>query len=481
MDHAAVLQGESLMSKTTTLSLLAGAGVALGSAPAAFAADQAYTNADEVRSIVSEMLADAETRSSLMTSAGAGGYDDGFYLADSTGNFRLNITGAVQFRYTLNFRDKNDELDESDFDSGFSTPRTDLQFNGNVINPNIFYTVWARFDSDGGSFDLSDAFVGYRFDNGFYLKWGQFRAQFLREDNVRGYYQLAADRSLTNQVFRQGNVQGIELGYESEDFRIIGAFSDGLNSANSEFSSNPSYTAFYDPITGDLSRIAPGIAAQGAGETDLAFTLRAEIKFAGTWDQFTDFTSMPGDEFAWMLGFAGHFQYTDSDRVTITEVPPPAVPAGTGGNQWYGSWTVDLSFEGNGWNFFFAGVGGYSQYDDITTNNGTGDRADRTFDDYGLVAQGGIFIPESDWEFFVRYDGTFFDDNDRAPGGTDTFSTVTFGTNWYWSGHAAKFTFDVQWFLDSRHQILVREEKLGWLGSGNDNEFSLRFQFQLLF
>ncbi len=473
------------MSKTTTLSLLAGAGVALGSAPAAFAADQAYTNADEVRSIVSEMLADAETRSSLMTSAGAGGYDDGFYLADSTGNFRLNVDGAVQFRYNFDFRDEDSDVatDESDFDSGFNFPRVDLKFSGHVINPNIFYTVWGRFASEGGDFELSDAFVGYRFDNGFYLKWGQFRAQFLREDNVRGYYNLAADRSLTNEVFRQGNVQGIELGYEAEEFRIIASFNDGFNTANTEFSENTSYGASYDPITGDLVTLRPGIGARTPGETDFGITLRAEIKLAGTWDQFQDFTSMPGDEFAAMIGIGGHFQYTDSDRVTFSaDVDPALLPIDvTGGNAWYGAWTVDLSLEGDGWNFFAAGMGGHTNADDIVVNAITGDRDDRTFDDFGVVVQGGIFVPETDWEFFARYDVTFFDDDDRAPGGTDSFNTLTFGTNWYWSGHAAKFTFDVQWFIDSRHQILEQQPQLGWLASSDDNEFAFRVQFQLLF
>ncbi len=473
------------MSKTTTLSLLAGAGVALGSAPAASAADQAYTNADEVRAIVSEMMSDAETRSSLMSSAGAGGYDNGFYLADSTGNFRLNIDGASQFRYTLNFRDDNDEFDDSDFDSGFSTPRTDIRFHGNVINPNIFYMVWGRFSSTGnGDFSLQDAYVGYRFDNGFYLKWGQFRAQFLREDNVRGWYQLAADRSLTSLVFQQGNVQGIELGYDSEDFRIIASFNDGFNTANTQFNDQTEITGVYDPITGDLVRTIPGIGAQTMGEADFGFTLRAEIKFAGTWDQFEDFTSMPGDEFAAMLGVAGHLQYTDSDRVNfMADIDPALLPFGTGdgGNLWYGTWTVDLSFEGDGWNFFIAGVGGYTDAEDILVNAITGETNDRDFADYGLVVQGGIFIPETDWEFFARYDAQFFDDTNRAPGGTDSFNTLTFGTNWYWSGHAAKFTFDVQWFLDSQNQILTQEPSIGWLNSGEDNEFALRFQFQLLF
>jgi len=467
------------MSMTTTLSLLAGAGVTLGSFETANAGDQAFTNADEVRAIVSEMMADAESRSSLMSSAGAGGYDDGFYLADSTGNYRLNFDGVVQFRYVFNFNDDNPAIgDESDFESGFQTTRTNLTFHGNVINPNIFYLVRGRFQRDGGSFDLQHAYVGYRFDNGVYLKWGQFRPQFMREQNIWGWYQLAADRSLTNQVFNQGDAQGIELGYNGEDWNLIFAFTDGFRTANTDYPLNTSYTAVYGGGIGGTSFVGlvPGIGI-GTGESDLAFTLRAEFKLAGGWDQFEDFTSMPGSEFAALIGVAGHFQWQDDDRVTVSGLPGVA----NGGAAWYGSWTVDLSLEGNGWNFFVAGVGGYTQVEDVVQDSIiTTSTSDVEYDDYGVVVQGGWFIPETDWELFARYDVTFFDNDDRSLV-DDSFSTITFGTNWYWSGHAAKFTFDVQWFLDEDNALFAGDTFTGYVNSGDDDQFVFRLQFQLLF
>ena len=62
------------MSKTRNLSLLAGAAVTLGAFGSAYAVEgQAYTSADEVRAIVANMMADAETRSSMMLQGG--GYE----------------------------------------------------------------------------------------------------------------------------------------------------------------------------------------------------------------------------------------------------------------------------------------------------------------------------------------------------------------------------------------------------------------------
>jgi hypothetical protein len=472
------------MSKTRNLSLLAGAAVTLGAFGNAYAVEgQAYTSADEVRAIVANMMADADTRSSMMLQGGGGGYDDGFYLADSGGNFRLNIRGLVQFRYVLNFQDEDDgeafdefgdpiDLDDADFESGFQNARTRIGFDGYVIDPNLFYNVelLASDPATGGSFNLQRAYVGYRWDNGFHLKWGQFRLQFLREENVNPEYQLAGDRSLTNEVFAQGDVQGIELGYSAEDFRIYAAFTDGFNSANTDVGTNTMAVAAFDGA-GDLIALSPAIGNRFTGEADIAITARGEIRFAGTWDQFEDFTSMPGSEYGVMLGIAGHYQWTDQDRVGGGAI---------GGDASVFSWTADISVEGDGWNFFIAGMGSWSDLEDVTVNTATGDTSDLDPNDYGLVIQGGIFIPETDWEFFARYDVTFFDDDERDLG-EDTFNVITAGVNWYWSGHAAKFTLDVQWFIDDDHPIFPGgNSQINYFGP-QDDEFNIRAQFQLMF
>jgi len=461
------------MSQIKCLSLVAGAGVSLTAALTASAVTP-VTNNDEVRAIVSEMLADADNRSSLLA-AGGGGHDGGmFYLADASGNFRLNVGGQVQFRYLLNFRDDIDggpnalpNRENDDFESGFQTSNTRLWFTGNIVDPNLYYAIIGNFDSDtGGNFNLEEAYAGYKWDNGFSLQWGQFVLPFLREKLVAPWYQLAADRSLTNETFDQGYSQGIQLGYASEDFRAMLAFSDGFRSANSQFGSvNSSPNGNF------------GFTGQG-GESDWAITARVEFKFAGAWDQFKDFTSMPESQFAAMLGLAGHIEGSAND---ILVQPDPADPTQDfQAETQFGGVTLDVSLEGDGWNLYAAGNVAFT---DNSADAGNG--ANNSTTDYGLVVQGGFFFPDTDWELFARYDGIFVDD-DRNSGNNDSddsFSTVTVGTNYYWSGHAAKFTFDVQYFIDNANDGLNTSANadIGYLGSGEDGEVTLRFQFQLLF
>lgn len=462
------------MKQTTCLSLVAGAGVSLTAVMSASGATP--TNNDEVRAIVSEMLADAEQRSSLLA-GGGGGHDGGqFYLADANGNFRLNVGGQIQFRYLVNFRDDADVAGDSgpnalpnrgndDFESGFQTANTRIWFTGNIVDPNLYYAIVANFDRDGGDFNLEEAYAGYKWDNGFSLQWGQFVLPFLREKLVAQYYQLAADRSLTDITFDQGYSQGIQLGYASEEFRAMLAFSDGFRSEDSEFGS----------VNGAFGNF--GFTGQG-GESDWAATARVEIKFAGAWDQFKDFTSMPGSQFGAMLGVAGHIEGSANDVAFTDGAGDPAE-----GETTFGGWTIDLSLEGDGWNLYLAGNGAYTNNSSDSAN--PGDPSDESFTDYGLVAQGGFFFPDTDWELFARYDGIFSDDDRTAGAGDDseTFSTVTVGTNYYWSGHAAKFTFDVQYFIDNLNDgfFTATNREIGYLGSGEDGEVTLRFQFQLLF
>lgn len=462
-----------IMRQTSRLCLLAGAVFGI-SGGALAESGQAWSNADEVRALVSEMQADAETRSSLLQSGGSAGHDGRhFFLGSADGNFRLEVSGQIQFRYYLNFRDDDDNngdgLAEDDFESGFQTRRTKLFFEGHVFDPNLFYRVSGNFyDDDGGNdgdLSLEDAFAGYRWDNGFSMMWGQFKLPFLREELVSSAYQLAADRSLMNEIFNQGRSQGVQLGYEAEDFRMALAFSDGFGSENSEFGTPRAVTP-----TGFF--VAPGGVA--GGEADYAFTGRAEIKFAGNWDQFQDFTSMPGSDYACMFGVAGHIEGGDDGSTTFT-----------GGDYAFYGWTADISVEGDGWNFYIAGVGEYSDYNDADLDGDGVSEGDINFGDYGLVAQFGMFIPDTDWEPFLRYDGVFADEDERGlDSDADQFNTLTFGANYYMYGHASKFTFDVVWFIDDvGNNALggVAQPQIGYLTDDNENELTFRLQWQLLF
>lgn len=460
------------MRRTLSLSMLAGAAFGVSGA-AAIAESGAPTGAsqDEVRAMVAEMLADAESRSSLLQGGGTAGHDGKFFLASPDGNFRMNISGQVQFRYTANFAedgsfvDRNedgviDDGDEEDeFDSGFENRRTRLVFDGTLYD-NMFYKLQGDFGRDGGDFELLDGYFGWDLGDGMKITVGQFKAPLLREELVSSKYQLAADRSFVNEFFTANRTQGIMFSNEMENLRYAFSVNDGAES-------------------GTLQQFGDGAfigEAQNTGfeqdGSDIAFTGRVEYLVSGEWGAFKDFTSEAGSAVSSMFGVAGHWQLgadrpgalgDDSDDVFV--------------------YTADFSVEGDGWNAFIAGMGSN------TDSNAPGGSSS---DNFGYLVQGGVNVTE-DTEVFGRFeqlhadgDGVFSEEN-RA-----TFVTV--GVNHYLHGHAAKFTLDVNYSFDEgiafgadpvngipENTSTLSAPGIGFLGSGDEDELFVRAQFQLLF
>ncbi|MBL0927062.1 MAG: hypothetical protein IBJ11_05330 [Phycisphaerales bacterium] len=476
------------MSQTNVLMLLAGAAITTV-APAALAEGQAPANRDEIRAIVSEVLADADSRSSLMQSSGAG-YDSGFVLGDASGNFKIRFNGLVQFRYNANFRRKNASADAANpngrsFTGGFQTNYTRLGVSGNIAEPNLIYEVRGVFDRGGsGAFNLENAFVGYKWD-GWMFRWGQFKTAFYRESNVDVEYQLTAGRSLTNQVFEQGYSQGMELSYTADDWRVMFAFTDGFRSANSDFGTNNRTSgALTAPNAITLDRGSFGFAKDG-GEGNYAVTLRGEYKFAGKWDDFKDFTGMPGKDFAAMIGAAGHIQGSRLDLPFGNSAGGGVIADGAGnpylGDTILGSWTVDANFKGDGWNAAIGGIGSHTRTK-VKAPAGSPDVGNIKFNDYGVFAQFGIFIPGTQIEPFVRWDCIVADKSNRdLTSGNRWFNTITVGGNYYIHGQAAKLTVDLQWFINRVNTLGVPDTAINYLSQDRRNEIAVRFQFQLLF
>ncbi|MBX3315517.1 MAG: hypothetical protein KF902_01490 [Phycisphaeraceae bacterium] len=425
------------MKKTTALFLVAGL------ATIASAQDPTL---DQSRAELANMKADAANRTSLLAAGADAGHDGkGFYMADGD-NFRLNVGGQVQFRYNMNFRDRDSAPDQNDeFTHGFQTRRTKLEFTGNVLNPNLHFMVVGAFNagdkttevgeesfsSGGGNFVLEDAWVAYDFNENLTMSWGQFKVPFNREEMVSSKYQLAADRSTMNETFNADRTQGLALEWHNDNFRIIGAFTDGYRAANSDFTSS--------------------------AEADYALTARIEYNTVGSWSRFKDFTSWRSAENVGLL-FGGAVHWQDGGET-----------GGTIDSELFGL-TADVSVEGKGWNLFGAV---------IWTNTEPASSSDR--DDWGFVVQGGVFVTNKD-ELFARWD-MLFPDSDAA--GDDDFTTLTFGWNHYFveESHAAKLTVDVLWYLDRTDETDIVSPSTGYnlLPSSDDDQWGIRAQFQLLF
>jgi len=360
------------------------------------------------------LVADAQSRSNLNSS----GHDaNGFFITNGNGA-RLNIGGDVQFRYTWNTNREGN----SDNNVGFSDPLARIRFSGN-INEQIDFMLEGGFNRQGGNFTLFDAYAGIRAFDGGRFQVGQFKLPFMKEVNVSDRYQLAIDRSIVSYVFGQGRSQGVQLSYNTDSFRLVGAVSDGFNTVNTEYT---------DP-----------------SESNTALTVRGEYSILGNNGDFSQFTSETNDENALLAGAAFHYQEGSTQSTSY-------------------SYTGDLTWKNHGWNAFVSGVG--RSVEDPAA----------TYEDFGLAAQGGYRVTER-IEPFVRYDEVFAD---SARGfSNNNFAFATVGLNYYLYGQAAKITTDMVYSFDDTSNLanMTNFSNTGLLGSTGDGEMSFRMQFQLLF
>lgn len=381
--------------------------------------------ADEVRSIVHEVLADADTRASLLGSGMTAGYDRGFYLASADGNYRLNITGRHQFRYVYNFQSDPVEFDGDRHRNGFENRRTRLAFSGHVINPNWTYQIQGDFSRSGGGFTLLDANLAYRFDNGMRIRVGQFRQPFMREDNISSGRQQAIERSLVNARFSQGRTQGIELsGSITDNINFSTTFSEGFRRLNTPWQ---------------------------AETTEYAFTGKLDFLVAGNWRQFRDFSSWASEEFGVLLGVAAHYERGEYGTATASMERFTA--------------TADAMVQFGGANLFGAVVMNHLDME------GAGNMTQ-----WGVVVQGGFFFVPDKWEAFARYEWGDLDT------GAEDLSVVTAGVNYYFAGHNLKWQTDIGYGINEVASPWA-SSSAGWRADapGEDGQVVFRSQIQWIF
>jgi hypothetical protein len=431
------------MSQSRVLVLLAGAALSIGAPALAQNAGLAQSNVN-----VAELNADSQTRTSLLQGGGgtAGRDDNGFFISDGAGNNTLYFGGTIQFRYTMSFRDDDSVGDQNDFTHGFSNNTVRLRSFGNVWSKDYIYKLVGNFGSEGG-FELQDAYAGYVYGEGFTILAGQMNAPHLWETLVDDEFQLASGRSVVGTYFSGGRTQGVAVQYQSDAFRVIGAFSDGAGAANTYYNSST--------------------------EADYSITLRVDVAVAGTdWARFNDFTSWRSqEEFAGRVGGSIHWQ--DGGET-----------GGTNDVQIL-RYSLDAQFEGGGWNAFIAGMG-----ENV-------DAGGSDFDTFGLLAQGGIFLADQ-FELFGRVEAIFWDD-DAVGSGQDDNWFLTVGGNYYISpdSHAAKFTAEVGYSfndnlilfapdsdptdsIDDAGFLVGAGEDVRYLGQSDDGEIYVGLQLQTM-
>ncbi len=389
--------------------------------------------ASEIRALVTDVLADADTRHSLQGSGLTAGWENGFFLASPDGAYRLAISGYVQFRWNYNrLQDPADGVDANAH--GFEDRRTYLQFEGNVIDRSWTYRVQGNFARGGtGALGLDDAWIRKSFDNGLYVQVGQMKAPFMRETLVSDTGLLTVDRSLVEGEFGIRRTQGVFAGSANDSFRVMAGYSDGHAGTGGQ--NSPALTR----------------------TTEYAFGGRGDVKFGGTWSQFNDMTSFPDEERAAMIGAGvlwqrGEFGTPDDELQILT-------------------WTVDAEISFGGANLFGSFTG---RHLDV---NGGGNQ-----DQYAAVVQGGVFVGPT-VELFARYEWADTDD------ASDDLSIVTAGANWYVARNRIKLSADLGYGIDGVSPVMGD----GFLGGGGggaswradapgeDGQFVVRTQAQIAF
>lgn len=396
------------------------AGSVLGMAQAALALTPA-----------SAVLSDASSRVSL--AGETGGHDGRFFLSDGTKANRLNVGGFAQFRYQHSFIDATAPAE--DFTHGFQLRKVRVELGGTLGDPNMEFLVNFDFsDSNSGAADIRDAYGKYNFGNGMHVRAGQYKTAMTREETIGDNAQLLVERSQTNAAFNWGRSQGVGIMGSQDNFRWFVDFTDGPSTDNTEYDS--------------------------AAEADFGIAGRVEflamgknfdaVKQFSSWSGTADTTGLVGASLGYASGGdtgAGAGPTTDG---TIFQL------------------SVDTQWGGDGWNAF--GAFHFRSTDDTTT----------TFDDMGIIVQGGYFFQEN-LEGFARLDSIIPDSND--PVGDDPFTTLAGGLNFYLvpNSQASKVTAQVNYYLDntSANSLISTGTNNNLLASTEDGQLAIIFQWQL--
>ncbi len=367
--------------------------------------------AAEIRSLVTDVLADASARTSLQGSSAASGYNGGFFLSSADGNYSMTLNVLEQIRWTYDHRSGGFPSGGPDGNAnnwGFENKRTRLSWSGHVVDSTWSYKLAYYFAySNDVEFDyestvLADAWAAKDLGNGLTLTVGQFKLPFSGEYGLDAGTLQFNDYSTVSNQFSTGYGQGVMLGYAADAFHASAAYVNELASTNDAFSSE-------------------------SPSTDIALAGRGELKLHGDWAQFNSAQSFKGESLGVLVG--GGLAWEDARGADVELFTATAdVTVDFGGANLFGAFYWE--------NFEFFG---------------------ESASPYGFTIQGGVFVCDT-CEVVARFEYGSMDD-----GSDGEFSALTLGANWYFAQNAAKFGTNFGYAFDG-----VSDE---WLGAGLGNNW----------
>ncbi len=392
---------------------------------------------EEVRAIVADAMADAETRTSMLQSGMAAGHDGGFFLQSADGNFRLNLKGQLQVRFIASLQDNTADASGDDTVMGFENTRTRLGFSGHVIDPSWSYFIWGGWNGTGAS-ELRDAWVAKDLGNGWTVKAGQFKLPTWQEWSISETRQQFVERSVIDARMAQIYGQGVMASYSSDTMRVHVALSDGLRHINGAWNAQADTGLGYDLAT------------------EYALTGRVEWLLGGTWANAVDYSGFTGDEATYVVGGGIHYQRDEYGDTTVGDETELI------------EFNLDANLQFDGANVFAAIV--WRSLDDAAA-------VDR--DEMAILVQGGYFL-DDDLELIARYE---YGDLDGAGGAAgDDLNIFTVGATRYFKRHDLKWTTDVGFAMDAVDAAWGGASR-GWRAdaAGEDGQVVIRSQLQMLF
>lgn len=358
----------------------------------------------EVRALVKEVLADADSRSSLANGATAGIDNDGkVFLRSEDDKFLMNIGGKVQFRYGWN--NKGNGANNND---GFDLRRINLDIGGHLGDQVEYRVLLGTRLPDapaGNSIGIEEAYGKYdigEIGNGLLtVTAGKIKLPYSREDLISSGSQVAVERSSVNNYFTLARAEGVQLQWaDKTNVLLRAAVSDGGNSESSP--------AFADAVN---------VAACGRADF-----LLAPAGGAGFGDFNNNFALSDGGKQGLLLGLAGYFEDSNSKVA-------PAIENRYGG-------TADATFKIGGLAFYGAAF--------VAGSNNTGNGKSPSPKPWGALAQVDVAVMNN-VDIFGQYN--YINDDspgNGAAGSNNELQEFVVGANYHLNSHV-KLTGDVVW------------------------------------
>ena len=435
--------------------------------------------AAEIKSLVKDVLADSETRSSLQGTGATAGYNNGFFISSADGNYKLNVSVLAQARFTWNYQQgKNIPTTTGGTTSGtgngvstwaFENRRTSFGFSGNVVDPSFTYAVRLAYNSaidpytpTADAMVLQEAWINKDLGNGVGIKIGQFKSPFMAESLRADGAQLTSERSVVDYYFSGGFTQGIMLSYSQDMFRAMGSYNNGPRSQNGNW-------------------------ATGSNNS-ISLAGRFEFKAMGSWSQFDTESSAKSDESGLLIGAA--IQYYNNRGQSAGTASGGYVPSVSspiyGGSGFISTgaidWTVDAAFKSGGLSLNAAFVGAnYGTAEDFAgevTNESS----------YGMVVQGGYRFTDSleafgRWEWYNVANGANNVGSLTGFDAVDVNNILTFGVNVY-AGSNIKWSTQYGISLSDVSNGFVNLNGAGYQADANTqsaNQMNIITQLQIMF